>query len=194
MSVPVRPAASVVVVDDRPDLHVLIGRRRPGSAFVGGLIVFPGGGVDPDDHTELARARVPPTTVPGLAAAEAAALLHAGVRETQEEVGLVLRQGPFPHIGRWITPEGSPRRYDTHFFLARHEGGEAVADQIELVDVWWERPSTTLERVATGDLDAIAPTLAFLRALAVHDRVEAAFAATRRAGDRAQHDHGWVAF
>jgi 8-oxo-dGTP pyrophosphatase MutT (NUDIX family) len=47
--VPVRPAATVMVVDDRPDLHVLLLRRRAGSNFVGGMYVFPGGGVDPHD-------------------------------------------------------------------------------------------------------------------------------------------------
>mgnify|MGYP003408486366 CR=1 FL=1 len=38
-----------MVVDDRPDLHVLLLRRRTGSAFVPGMDVFPGGGVDPGD-------------------------------------------------------------------------------------------------------------------------------------------------
>jgi 8-oxo-dGTP pyrophosphatase MutT (NUDIX family) len=47
--IPVRPAATVMVVDDRPDLHVLLLRRRAGSNFVGGMDVFPGGGVDPHD-------------------------------------------------------------------------------------------------------------------------------------------------
>ena len=48
-SVPVRPAATIMLLDDRPDLHVLLLRRREGSAFVGGMSVFPGGGVDPHD-------------------------------------------------------------------------------------------------------------------------------------------------
>ena len=40
VTVPALPAASLVVIDDRPDLHVLLGRRRPG-AFVGDMIVYP---------------------------------------------------------------------------------------------------------------------------------------------------------
>src|SRR5258705_14008271 len=48
-AIPIRPAATVMIVDDRPDLHVLLLRRRAGSAFVGGMDVFPGGGVDPHD-------------------------------------------------------------------------------------------------------------------------------------------------
>jgi recombination protein RecT len=48
-AVPVRPAATVMIVDDRPDLHVLLLRRRAGSQFVPGMDVFPGGGVDASD-------------------------------------------------------------------------------------------------------------------------------------------------
>ena len=44
-------AATVMVVRDAPDLHVLMLRRNAGSAFVGGAMVFPGGAVDPDDTT-----------------------------------------------------------------------------------------------------------------------------------------------
>ena len=47
--VPIQLAATVLLVDDRPDLHVLCLRRRAGSAFVGGMTVFPGGGVDAHD-------------------------------------------------------------------------------------------------------------------------------------------------
>ena len=53
-----------------------------------------------------------------------------------------------------------PRRYDTRFFLARHPGGERVADD-ELVEVWWERPADTLARLEAGELDAITPTISF---------------------------------
>ena len=41
--VAIRPAATVVLVDDRPDLQVLVLKRRDASVFVGGHTVFPGG-------------------------------------------------------------------------------------------------------------------------------------------------------
>ena len=197
--VPVRPAASVLVVDDRPDLHVLIGRRRAGSEFVGGMIVFPGGAVDPEDHAEEARTTVPRAAVPDLTEGEAAGFLHAGLRETFEEVGLWVGGGipvdgsRFPHVGRWITPEGAPRRYDTHFFLARYQGGEAVADEIELTEVWWERPRDVLERVEAGALEAILPTLELLRALSGYRNVDDAFAGTG-SGLRRGEPTGWTSF
>ncbi len=199
MSIPALPAASVLVVDDRPDLHVVIGRRRPGSIVVGGLIVFPGGGVDPDDHHEPARRLVPAAAVPDLTRDEAAPFLHAAIRETEEEVGLdIAGPGPvdpdhFPHVGRWITPEGAPRRYDTHFFLARYRGGEVVADQQELTDAWWERPADALRRIDEGQLEAILPTIEFLRALSTYRNVADAFAGTG-CGERRGHTNGWTSF
>ena len=197
--VPVRPAASLLIIDDRPDLHVLIGQRRPGSAFVGGMIVFPGGGVDDDDRATEARTRVPSAHVPELSDEAAAAFLHAGLRETVEEVGLWvggdLPVDPccFPHVGHWITPEDAPRRYDTHFFLARYIGGTAAADQIELTDVWWEQPARALERIDTGDIDAIRPTIEFLRSLSRYRNVSDAFAGTG-CGRGGHHLNGWTSF
>ena len=182
MTIPALPAASMVVIDDRPDLHVLIGRRRPG-AFVGGMIVYPGGAVDADDW-RLGPARCAGITAPGLSADEAAGYLHAAVREAREEVGLWPEPGAaldgtgFAAVGHWITPEDAPRRYDTRFFLARHPGGEARVADDELVDVWWERPEVTLERLEAGELDAIAPTVSFLTALSQYRHVEDAFAGT----------------
>ena len=199
MSVPVLPAASVLVVDDRPDLHVLVGRRRAASEFVGGMIVFPGGAVDDDDHGAQARVTVPTAEVPGLATPVGAAFLHAGLRETFEEVGLwvggevPVDAADFPHVGRWITPPGAPRRYDTHFFLARYRGGDVVADRQELDEAWWERPASVLERVGAGVLDAILPTLELLRSLSDYRNVTDAFAGTG-CGRGRRHLNGWTSF
>jgi len=193
------PAASVLVIDDRPDLHVVIGRRRPGSVFVGGMIVFPGGGVDPEDHGPLARQRVPSAVVPEMDGETGAAFVHAAIRETEEEVGLdIAGLGPvdpaeFPHVGHWITPEDSPRRYDTHFFLARYRGGQVVADQIELTDAWWERPADVLRRIEEGDLEAILPTIEFLRALSGYRNVADAFSGTGQR-ERRGNTNGWTNF
>ena len=50
-----------MVIDDRPDLYVLLGGRRPG-AFACDMIVYPVGAVDDDGW------RLGPTFVPGAAA------------------------------------------------------------------------------------------------------------------------------
>ncbi len=161
--------------------------------------MFPGGGVDDDDRAAEARTRVPSARVPELSDDAAAAFLHAGLREAVEEVGLwvggdlPVDASRFPHVGHWITPEDAPRRYDTHFFLARYIGGTAAADQIELTDVWWERPESALERIDTGDLDAILPTIEFLRSLSKYRNVSDAFAGTG-CGLRHHHLNGWTSF
>jgi len=94
-AVPVRPAATIMLLDDRPDLHVLLLRRRAGSAFVGGMSVFPGGGVDPADAAPEVEA-----ACAGLGDEEASRRLGlargglaywvAAVRETFEEAGVLL--------------------------------------------------------------------------------------------------------
>ena len=87
--VPIRPAATVMLRADRPDLHVLMLRRRAGSAFVGGMSVFPGGGVDEEDggasgaEASLANLRLG-VREGGLA------YWMAAIRETFEEAGLLL--------------------------------------------------------------------------------------------------------
>ncbi len=177
----------MVIIDDRPDLHVLIGKRRPG-AFVGDRIVFPGGAVDAVDF-EVGPQRVLGASAPGLSAADAAGYLHAAVCESREEVGLwpqaeaVIDGARFVAVGHWVTPQGTPRRYDTRFFLARYPGGEAAVCDPELVDVGG-RPSNTLNRLAVGGLRALAPTISFLTALSHYRNVEEAFSGTQLGHER----------
>src|SRR5690606_9394984 len=82
---------------------------------------------------------------------------------------------PFAH---WITPEGLPRRFDTHFFLAEapeapgagHDGGEAV-------DSAWLTPEEAERAADEGRRQVMFPTLMNLRKLGRHARVAAALAA-----------------
>ena len=52
-TVPIRPAATVMIVDDRPDLQVLLIERNANMTFAGGMWVFPGGAVDPGEADEF---------------------------------------------------------------------------------------------------------------------------------------------
>ncbi len=93
--VAVRPAATVMLVDDRPDLHVLMLKRTAKVVFAPANWVFPGGRVDPDDHREAFD-----DITHGLTDAEASSILEvdsgglawwlAACRETLEEAGLLL--------------------------------------------------------------------------------------------------------
>ena len=90
----VQPAATVMVVDDRPDLHVLLLRRRAGSAFVGGMYVFPGGAVDPHDadpEVEAVCADLDDASASARLGVERGGLAYwvAATRETFEEAGVL---------------------------------------------------------------------------------------------------------
>lgn len=93
-AVPVRDAATVLVVDDRPELEVLMVQRASGAVFGPSAWVFPGGRVDPDDaadHEHITH---------GLSDETASQFLDvpiggrawwvAALRETLEEAGLLL--------------------------------------------------------------------------------------------------------
>ena len=93
--VPVRPAATIMLLSDQPDLHVLLLRRRAGSAFVGGMSVFPGGGVDPADAetgTEAHCRGLTDAVASARLGLDAGGLAYwvAAVRETFEEAGVLL--------------------------------------------------------------------------------------------------------
>lgn len=85
---------------------------------------------------------------------------------------------PFAH---WVTPEHSPKRFDTHFFiaaapieqLARHDGFEAV-------DSMWIRPIDALQDCEARQRTIIFPTLANLALLAQSADAATAIEAARR--------------
>ncbi len=184
MSAPARLAASLVIIDDRPDLQVLMGRRLTTLRFAPGMIVFPGGAVEEEDF--VAARSMTNTAVRGMDPTDAAANLYAALRETEEEAGVwvggdsPIDAARFPYIGHWVTPESSPRRFDTRFFLARFPGGDVRADRDEFEDLWWARPIEILKQVESGELSAITPTLSFLTSLTQYRDVDSVFAGTKR--------------
>ncbi len=101
--VPVRQAATVVVLRDSPDgLETWLLRRVPKMAFAAGMSVFPGGSVDPADERPH-RVSQPALTEQHLrraaeqfatSEAHVRTLATAAVRETFEEVGALLSTPP----------------------------------------------------------------------------------------------------
>ena len=97
--VPIRPAATILLVDDRPNLQVLVLERRKASDFVGGMSVFPGGGIDEEDGAPEAAALVDgidEDRARRRLGVESGGLAHwvAAVRETFEESGVLLARRP----------------------------------------------------------------------------------------------------
>ena len=97
-AVPIRHAATVMVLDDRgpdDDLHVLMVHRTAKVVFAPDMWVFPGGRVDPDDHLDDFE-----TLCRGLSDEQASTILDvdqgglawwvAAARETLEESGILL--------------------------------------------------------------------------------------------------------
>ena len=139
----IRDAATIIVLRRGDVPSVLMGQRGAAAAFMPSKFVFPGGAVDPADHTvplhplsdaETAalerETRLPPR-----------ALAAAAIRELWEETGHVLGHpadwpdaprgwrgfaatGHVPDASRLryffraVTPQGRPRRFDARFFLA----------------------------------------------------------------------------
>ncbi len=153
-----RLATSVIVLrgEDR-GLEVLLVQRNPAARFMGGAWVFPGGAVDATDGEGDA------------------ALRAAGVREVEEEAGIVLADpGALVPFSRWITPAMVKIRFDTWFFLS-HVPDEAAprVDGSECVDWRWSTPQAALDAYAAGDLLLVFPTIKHLEQLAVFPHAHA---------------------
>ena len=88
---------------------------------------------------------------------------------------LVLATDQLIYCAHWITPEDLPKRYDTHFFLAKAPAQqEAIYDQLETSDGVWIEPETALERFAAGTFPIAFPTYHQLRALSAFSGTEEA--------------------
>jgi 8-oxo-dGTP pyrophosphatase MutT (NUDIX family) len=78
------------------------------------------------------------------------------------------------YYSNWITPVTEPRRFDTHFFIARApEGQIAAADAVEVHDGTWIAPVDALARGDRGEMTIIFPTRKHLERLAAFDDVDA---------------------
>ncbi|WP_338253623.1 NUDIX hydrolase [Dictyobacter halimunensis] len=100
---------------------------------------------------------------------------------------LVLASDQLHYFSHWITPEASPRRYDTHFFLAQAPGEqEAMYDRLETSDGIWIGPGEALARYEAGTFDLAFPTIYQLRELAVYPTLGVALAGADRQCVRTQ--------
>jgi 8-oxo-dGTP pyrophosphatase MutT (NUDIX family) len=139
------PAATVVLLrDGEKGLEVLLARRSSKLAFHGGAWVFPGGRIDPDDYGDA------PDDL------RRAARL-AAVREAKEEAGLDVDADALIHLSNWTTPEGSPKRFATWFFVGPVAGGNEVADGSETDKLQWFGPDEALAARASGEIELAPP-------------------------------------
>ena len=219
-SAPAVPAATVVILRDRPDgIEVFMVVRHHAIDFASGALVFPGGKVDAGD-ADPAWARLAPSELEPAKRA----FIVAAARETFEEAGLVLarRRGthsmvaaedahglveryrapilagsakfssliadedlllatelmvPFAH---WITPEGFPKRFDTHFFLVAAPVDQlGIHDGAESVEGIWIAPQQALSDAEAGSRTLVFATQMNLGKLARYRTVAQAVSASR---------------
>lgn len=222
-AVPVRPAATIMLIDDRPDLQVFMMERHANTVFAGGMWVFPGGAVDHQDDadyyatTATHRTDEQASELMGLPAGGLAYYM-AAVRETFEEAGILLALdadsetplqineannerfaqfrddlnngnvdlktilskeklmadvGQMHYVARWVTPLGSPRRFDARFFIAKIPSEQVpIHDNGELVDSMWLSPQEILDRASTEQMILMSPTLRMVKNLAQFDSAD----------------------
>lgn len=92
-----------------------------------------------------------------------------------KEENLQLEIDKLQYFSRWVTHAGSPRRYDTRFFIARMpEGQSAQHDGGELVDHRWLTPNEALKLSGEGKLNLMFPTQKTIEKLAEFSEVEGA--------------------
>ncbi len=86
------------------------------------------------------------------------------------EHGLHIPVNRFVPFGRWVTPIGASRRYDTRFFVVEAPPDAVVrVDGREIVAAAWWSPSRALEAERDGELRFVTPTRKTLDRLAQHD-------------------------
>ena len=173
LGTPMMPASTVVLLRDAPGLdgaagglEVLMLRRNAAVEFAGGMWVFPGGRIDPEDHEG---------TDDLLGAAR-----NASVRESQEEAGQPVDVDSLVWFAHWCPPPNAPKRFATFFFACRALVDEVTIDGSEIHDHEWMTPDAALERQRAHEVQLAPPTWITLhyltRAATVNDAL-AMFAA-----------------
>lgn len=174
--VPARPAATILLLRDRPDPlergpEVYMQRRRSSMEFAAGMYVFPGGSVDPGDRRwPEAWAGPGPGEWAGILGCEAelaGAVVCAAVRETFEECDLLLA-GPAQaaEINTTLADTSGPEWEDERAALAAHEltlaellSRRGLALRADLLHAWtrWVTPEFEPRRYDTWFFAAALP-------------------------------------
>jgi recombination protein RecT len=176
------PAASAIILRDDP-IEVLMMRRHAASSFVPDAWVFPGGAVEEIDRIlgDGDAVNTHRYTAARETFEECGVWLGAPLRDAEAKRQALARgdvtfadllaEGPVDleqlvWTSRWITPKGSPKRFDAYFFLREiGRGVEATIDEREAVGLTWISPADAIERFISDDFPLVFPTLKNLEAL-----------------------------
>jgi len=185
----------MILLRDPEDPKIFWVKRAKTLAFMANYHAFPGGQRDAADaevpiinaenvHDAVMRVTAVrelfeetgaliASGVDGLSAERRAAMrdeLHSGrasFKELLEREGLALDASLLIEAPRWVTPETSPRRYNTRFFAAwLPEGQETEVIPGELETGEWLRPKEALRKWVDGDCVIVTPIFSAILALA----------------------------
>ncbi len=160
-------ASTVILVRDAADgLETLMLRKNSKIAF-GGMWVFPGGRVDPEDAAGLSQDD------------DLGAARRAAAREAMEESAMVVAERDMVTFAHWTPPPIQPRRFLTWFFLAAAPQSKVVIDDGEILEHAWMGPAEALARRDAGEIEIAPPTFVSLFELGQWSTVDEALAAVR---------------
>lgn len=143
---PAIPAATVIVLRDGDDgLETLLLRRNSKLKFAGGMWVFPGGRIDPEDYGDDADDQF-------------SAARTAAVREAFEESGQRLLEADLRWFAHWSPPSIAPKRFATWFFLSAASDDAVAIDHGEIHDSSWSTPAEALRLVDAHEIEMTPPT------------------------------------
>lgn len=187
-------AASVLVARGPGSAEVYLVARSPALRFMGGMVAFPGGKVHDDDaplaagdagltahHVAAVRELFEETGVLLLHEADGS-FPPAGPRldayrkdlladklsfaDLLRQTGWRLAAGDLTPAGHLVTPQFSPLRFDTAFFVATlPPGQEATVWPGELSEGLWASASDALRRWGEAKLVLTPPTVSILQAI-----------------------------
>ena len=161
-------AATVILLRDAADgIETLMLRRNSKLEFAGGMWVFPGGRVDPEDRIGL-----DPSD-------ELGAARRAAVREALEEANLAIAEEALVPFSHWTPPAIAPKRFLTWFFVASAFEGEVAIDLGEIHDQAWMRPAEAMRRRNALEIELLPPTWVTLDRLGSFPDVASALADAR---------------
>ncbi len=149
---PVLAATVILLRDGARGLETLMLRRNSKIVF-GGMWVFPGGRLDPEDWHGVADDD------------ELAASRRAAIREAREESGLEIDPETLLPYSHWTPPKVTPKRFLTWFFAARAAEGDVAIDHGEIHESAWMAAAAALERHAEHEIELAPPTYVTLTEL-----------------------------
>ncbi len=141
-------ASTVAVLRDGGNgIETLMLRKNSRIAF-GGMWVFPGGRIDPEDYQHSHTTKNDELSVARVAAA----------REAKEEAAIELAPQSLIHFSHWLPPAQAKKRFSTWFFVAKAGEEQIQIDDGEIVEYEWMCPGDALAKCDTGEIELAPPT------------------------------------